>query len=69
MLSYILVPSILYLIKIKIFFNKLEEAAKIYDALSDVDNIIWRDKPECCEYIEELKILDNNRLLIFKYLS
>lgn len=50
--------------QIKIFFNQLEEAAKIYDALSDVDNIIWRDKPECCEYIEELKILDNKAFKI-----
>ncbi len=50
--------------QIKSFFNELEETAKIYDALSDTDNIIWRDRPECCEYIEELKILDNKSFKI-----
>ncbi len=45
--------------EIKTFFNNLEKTAEIYEALNDTDNIIWRDKAECIEYLEELKILDN----------
>lgn len=45
--------------QIKNFFDKLENIATIYEALNDIDSSTWRDKPECIEYLEELKILDN----------
>jgi len=52
--------------QIKEFFEKLEYNAKIFDSLSDSEHDFWKEKPECIEYIEELKILDSK---VFKILA